>query len=171
MLATVILLANPAITGAQAGTADLACGYLVPAVIAAAMARTLPWPSWRRGMRLYALVGGFVWIGLQVRSLFHPGALGLARVPIEDAEMWCWSGAWLAYGAGLLVAGVRLGDRRIRIAALAVIALVTAKVFLFDMGGLGGLWRVASFLGLGLALIALGAAYRRFVLVASPPGP
>jgi len=31
---------------------------------------------------------------------------------------------------------------------------------------LDGLWRVVSFLGLGLALIGLGAAYRRFVLPA-----
>ncbi len=44
-----------------------------------------------------------------------------------------------------------------------MIGLVTLKVFLVDMSGLEGLWRVLSFLGLGLALIALGAVYRRFV--------
>jgi uncharacterized membrane protein len=47
--------------------------------------------------------------------------------------------------------------------ALGVVGLVTGKVFLIDMGGLVGLWRVLSFLGLGLTLIALGAVYRRFV--------
>ncbi len=31
------------------------------------------------------------------------------------------------------------------------------------MAGLVGLWRVASFLGLGLTLLSLGAVYRRFV--------
>ena len=40
-------------------------------------------------------------------------------------------------------------------------ALVTAKVFLVDMGGLTGLWRVLSFLGLGLTLIGLGSLYGR----------
>ncbi len=49
---------------------------------------------------------------------------------------------------------------------LGVIALTTLKVFLVDMDALVGLWRVLSFLGLGLALIALGAIYRRFVTVA-----
>jgi len=44
----------------------------------------------------------------------------------------------------------------------AVIGLVCAKVFLIDMSGLTGLWRVLSFLG--LALIGLGAVQRRFVL-------
>ena len=34
--------------------------------------------------------------------------------------------------------------------------------FLVDMSGLEGLWRVLSFLGLGLSLIGLGAVYRRF---------
>jgi uncharacterized membrane protein len=44
------------------------------------------------------------------------------------------------------------------------------KVFLIDMADLTGLWRVVSFLGLGLALIGLGAAHRRFVLP-TRPGP
>ena len=50
-----------------------------------------------------------------------------------------------------------------------VIGLTAAKVFLVDMSGLVGLWRVLSFLGLGLALISLGAVYRRFVAGNSPP--
>jgi len=37
-------------------------------------------------------------------------------------------------------------------------------VFLVDMADLTGLWRVLSFLGLGLALIGLGVVHRRFVL-------
>jgi uncharacterized membrane protein len=64
----------------------------------------------------------------------------------------------------LMVLGIRSGLRKLRLAALGVIGLVCAKVFLVDMAGLAGLWRVLSFLGLGLALIGLGAVYRRFVL-------
>ena len=37
------------------------------------------------------------------------------------------------------------------------------KVFAFDMADLTGLLRVASFLGLGIALLALGFLYRRYV--------
>ena len=36
------------------------------------------------------------------------------------------------------------------------------------MADLTGLWRVLSFLGLGLALIGLGVVHRRFVLPAQP---
>ena len=65
------------------------------------------------------------------------------------------------------VGGIAAGIRRLRLAALAIIGLTAAKVFLVDMAGLVGLWRVLSFLGLGLVLIGLGAAYRR--LVVPPP--
>ena len=50
-----------------------------------------------------------------------------------------------------------------RLSALAVVGLTSAKVFLIDMAGLDGLWRALSFLGLGLTLIGLGAVFRRFV--------
>ena len=46
-----------------------------------------------------------------------------------------------------------------------MIATVCAKVFAIDMSGLTGPWRVLSFLGLGLALIA--GVYRRGVLPAT----
>ena len=45
---------------------------------------------------------------------------------------------------------------------LSVIMLTVSKVFLFDAAGLSGLYRVASFLGLGLCLIGIGYAYQRY---------
>ena len=50
-------------------------------------------------------------------------------------------------------------------------ALVTAKVFLVDMGGLAGLCRVPSFLGLGLSLIPLGRVYQRIGARRAEPDP
>ncbi len=42
--------------------------------------------------------------------------------------------------------------------------MVTAlKVFLIDMSALADLYRVASFLGLGLSLVGIGYLYQRFV--------
>ena len=117
---------------------------------------------------LFALVAGFVWLSLEVRLLFHPGAR-LGGAGVLDAEMWTFSGVWLAYGAVLMAAGIRFGARMVRLAALAVIAVVVGKVFLVDMAELGGLWRVLSFLGLGLSLIGLGAVFRRFVVTSLAP--
>jgi uncharacterized membrane protein len=93
--------------------------------------------------------------------------MGVNAAPIEAVELWGWSGGWLAYGIGLMAQGIRTSQRLLRLTALGVIGLVCAKVFVVDMSGLTGLWRVLSFLGLGLALICLGAVYRRFVLPAA----
>ena len=48
--------------------------------------------------------------------------------------------------------------------ALAVAGIAVLQAFLFDLGELEGLYRAASFLGLGLCLIAIGWLYRRFVV-------
>jgi uncharacterized membrane protein len=45
------------------------------------------------------------------------------------------------------------------------------KVFLFDAADLRDLWRVASFLGLGVVLMGLGYVYRRFVFAERSTAP
>ncbi len=50
-----------------------------------------------------------------------------------------------------------------RYAALLVLVVTVLKVFLLDMNDLAGLWRVASFLGLGLSLVGIGYLYQRFL--------
>jgi uncharacterized membrane protein len=145
--------------------------YALPALLAALAVARAPEARAPRGLEtlvaVYALAAAFAWVTLEVRRGFHAEEMGWAR--ITDAEMYAYSGAWLLLGALLLTIGIRSGRKEIRLAALGVIALTTLKVFLFDMGALVGLWRVLSFLGLGLALIALGAIYRRFVTPATVP--
>uniref|UniRef100_UPI0018DF4DE5 DUF2339 domain-containing protein n=1 Tax=Roseomonas rosulenta TaxID=2748667 RepID=UPI0018DF4DE5 len=142
--------------------------YALPALLVAMAVARAPEARVPQGLAqalsAYALVSGFAWVTLEVRRAFHPTEIGWAA--ITEAEMYAYSGAWLLLGALLLAIGIRSGRKEIRLAALGVIALTTLKVFLFDMGALVGLWRVLSFLGLGLALIALGAIYRRFVVTA-----
>jgi uncharacterized membrane protein len=159
-----IMVVNPMVTGAAAGATDLLAAYLVPAGLAVLACRKLPSPGLRTVAGAYAVLAGFTWITLQVRQVFHPAAMGFPGMPVEAAELWLWSGAWLAYGIGLMVLGIRSGQRLLRLTALGVIGLVCGKVFAIDMSDLTGLWRVLSFLGLGLALIGLGVVYRRFVL-------
>ena len=164
--AVLILLLNPALTGEAAGIFSLFVAYVAPAIVAILSRRYLADAKLRRVLAAYALVAGFAWITLQIRQVFHPDQMSILFGSIEDAELWAWSGGWLLYGAALMFLGIRAGERALRLAALGVIGLVCAKVFLIDMSGLTGLWRVLSFLGLGLALIGLGAVQRRFVLPA-----
>ena len=48
-------------------------------------------------------------------------------------------------------------------AGLGVMALVVLKVFGVDMSNLEGLYRIASFVGLGFCLVGIGWLYQRFV--------
>jgi uncharacterized membrane protein len=165
-----LLTDNPLVADHPIGTwpvlNPLLPAYALPALALAWLARmpeaaTLPrLPAILGGL---ALVAAFLWVTLEVRRAFHPFTMGIDMAGFEDAELWAYSGAWLVFGIALMAAGIRFRVPALRLAAIAVVGLTAAKAVLVDMGDLVGLWRVLSFLGLGLTLIALGAAYRRFV--------
>ena len=168
---TLLLFGNPGFSGDKTEPIILIVAYLLPAGLAMHARSRVASPRLQRALAGYALVSVFVWITLAIRHKFHPDDMSLFNGPFSDPELWSWSGGWLAYGAALMAWGIRANDKGCRLAALAVIGLVCAKVFLIDMSDLGGLWRVVSFLGLGVALIGLGAVHRRFVLPMKPkPG-
>lgn len=67
------------------------------------------------------------------------------------------SALWSITGAATLVLGLTRGKRELRLGGLAVLIASVAKVFLFDLATLTSIYRVASFIALGLIL--LGGAY------------
>ncbi|WP_237213658.1 DUF2339 domain-containing protein [Falsiroseomonas oryziterrae] len=172
-LGSCMILANPAVFAGIAVTGwpvlnALLLAYAVPAAAAgwAASAReTDAWPPARPLLGGYAILSAFAWVTLEVRHLFQADAMALSQAAPGEAELYAYSGAWLLLAGALLALGIRAGVPALRLGALAVIAVTIVKVFLVDMGGLVGLWRVLSFLGLGLTLIALGWVYRRFVVL------
>ena len=68
---------------------------------------------------------------------------------------------WAALGFGSLVAGLVRELRPLRLAGLALLGLAVGKVFIVDLAALESIWRVASFLALGLLLLAGAFAYQR----------
>ncbi|HVJ34632.1 MAG TPA: DUF2339 domain-containing protein [Terriglobia bacterium] len=117
-----------------------------------------------------AIVTGFVGVSILNRQFFTgpivawPSGLFITDLK-SDGELYGYSLAWLGYGAVLILLAITTDSRPLRHAAAGVILLAILKVFLIDAAGLTGLYRVASFLGLGLCLIVLGYLYQRFVLV------
>lgn len=102
-----------------------------------------------------------------VRQLTH-GAL--LTGPVWRTENWLYSAACLALAIVWLWRGIAAGIADLRLAGLALLTLVTLKVFLIDAAALEGLLRILSFLGLGVALIGIGWAYGRMTR-ATPPEP
>ncbi len=81
----------------------------------------------------------------------------------SDAESWAYSVAWLLLGLVFLGYGLLRGSLEARIASAALIVLAALKVTLFDLAGIGGFWRAASFICLGAVLIGIGLVYQKII--------
>lgn len=71
------------------------------------------------------------------------------------------SAAWALYAAILVVVGIRRRYAPIRYFAIALFGLTLAKVFVVDLGTLGGIYRVAGFIVVGLILLVVSFLYQR----------
>lgn len=116
-------------------------------------------PPLLRGGFAFMLV--FVLASYNVRQFFHPHFLMQGET--TNAETYTYSAIWLLLGAALLFMGTLKQNKPMRVASLVLMILTVGKVFLYDAGELTGLYRVASFLGLGFSLLGLSWFYSRFV--------
>ena len=135
------------------------------ATLDAALVAAWLWPRradrYWRGAMLAAIV---IAVAASVRQATHGTIL---TGPIDRTENWLYSAAFLGLALVWLTHGIRQGLGDLRIVGLGLLFLVTFKVFLIDAAVLEGILRILSFLGLGIALIAISWAYRRFVSVQS----
>jgi len=60
------------------------------------------------------------------------------------------------------VTGMVLRERMYRWLGLALLSCTLGRVFIFDVWRLGALYRILSFLALGLVLLVLGFLYNRY---------
>jgi uncharacterized membrane protein len=94
---------------------------------------------------------------LMVRQGFQGPILSRPGVPA--AESYGYSLAGLLLSIALLLGGIRLPDKALRLAGLILLTATALKVFLIDASALAGVLRILSFLGLGVALIGIGKLY------------
>ena len=72
--------------------------------------------------------------------------------------------AWAVFAVGLLIAGIVGRSKVARIASIALLAATVSKAFMHDLLRLGGLYRVASFVGLAVCLALVAVVFQKFVL-------
>lgn len=104
----------------------------------------------------------FVWINLTVFDAFgtelSTGGVW-RRMPAQDLTL---SLAWAVYALVLLTVGFGRRIGALRWTGLGFLMLTLCKLFLYDLGELEDLYRVASFVGLALSLLGVSLAYQRF---------
>ena len=142
----------------------LLLAYAAPAALFLAVARAArpaEHPSVTFSTAGFALLLGFAYVTLETRHAFR-GADLRAGVS-SDAESYAYSAVWLVYAGVLLAGGLWAKSQALRCGSLVVVMAAVLKVFVVDMDVLTGLWRVASFFGLGLCLVGIGLLYQRLV--------
>jgi len=168
-----LVVSNPLVTGKSIGDWPilniLMLAYLLPALACFGFARILrgELPVWlQRSIAPFGLLLLFVYVTFEIKHAFQGRTLDF--VTFSDAELYAYSIGWLAFAGVLLAIGIWKRSTPARHAALAVLLATVVKVFVFDMADLTGLYRAASFIGLGLSLVGIGFLYQRFVFRRDP---
>lgn len=111
-----------------------------------------PWRPALEGVAAVAVVYGC--------SLAIVDAAGANGETTQSGQL-LLSAFWSLTGLAALVAGLVRDVRRLRLGGLALLGIAVAKVFLVDLQTLDSIYRVGSFIGVGLLLIAGAFAYQR----------
>lgn len=155
-LLLVVFWYNPLWSSTEISTTPLLnlllLSYGLPTLLLLVLWRQLP-GTLNRYAAMAAGLNGLLFISMQIRHLWQ-GELSLAN-PTPDGELYTYSAVWLLLAAIALLGGSWLQRRSLYRGGMALLLVVVAKLFLIDMSDLRGLWRVASFMGLGLGLLAL----------------
>ncbi|MGH1373979.1 MAG: DUF2339 domain-containing protein [Cellvibrionaceae bacterium] len=141
--------------------------YGAPALVAYMSYRCFE-PSLRRVSAIVAGLAAFIFISIQIRH-FWQGSIDLS-LPTSSGELYTYSVVWLALAIAIILGGSwvyssgSVAAQQTYRAGMILLALVIVKLFLIDMSDLQGLLRVASFMGLGLALLGIAYLHKRLSL-------
>lgn len=170
-LDTSALVFGQDVQGSSPGIQDNFLLYVLPMGVAVAWARVPRYLRSKIGnptMNPTALSLGFVDLTMQsvALGLGFIAATALTRDFIGTGELaiYAYSVVWLLLGIAYLAWGVWQKLKLPRSVAFGVLALTVLKVFLLDASELTGLYRVLSFLGLGVALLLIAYGYNRFIV-------
>ena len=93
-------------------------------------------------------------------TVFRPDVWAKMRA-LGIARDFSYSALWMAYGAMLMTIGFWRASAFLRWQALVLIAFTTLKVFVYDTSELDRIYRILSFIVLGILLLAISFAYQR----------
>jgi uncharacterized membrane protein len=144
--------------GLRDGVDDLAAAALAIALTGAGAATLVRLREWRPEMR-QALELMFA-----VAAIYLPSIAIVDATATEGADQTpqvLLSSFWGLTGLAALIYGLVRDDKRVRLGGLALLGLAVVKVVVYDLSTLEEIYRVLSFIALGLLLLAGAFAYQR----------
>ncbi|MDG5769184.1 DUF2339 domain-containing protein [Mycolicibacterium fortuitum] len=152
--------------------AGLTVSSLIGSVLVIAAAGAISW-AWAVDRTADQEVVRLVWVAAAMAAGYAVTVFAVtAGVAIGGTGAGFFGGhmvatiCWIAVAAGLLGYAARRprAQRSLPIGGgMALVAAAMAKLFLFDLGTLDGMFRVAVFIVVGLALLGMGAGYARLL--------
>ncbi|MGZ0708076.1 DUF2339 domain-containing protein [Coraliomargarita sp. W4R53] len=115
----------------------------------------------RRIYQVAAMLLGFVWASFLVQDYY--GGSQLLGGNNSSAEIYTYSVVWLLLAVIYQAVGLWRSQPAIHVGSLILLLVTIGKVFLVDAAALEGLFRVLSFLGLGLSLLGIGFFYNKVI--------
>ncbi|MDO6823053.1 DUF2339 domain-containing protein [Marinobacter sp. 1_MG-2023] len=111
-----------------------------------------------------AAAGFLLFTALEIRQLWQGSDMAF-WFGMTEGELYTYSVVGMLYAIAAIIYSTVYSAKSAHImlykAGMALLGMVIGKIFLLDMAGLQGLWRVAAFMGLGLALLGLAWMYRK----------
>jgi uncharacterized membrane protein len=104
-------------------------------------------------------------------SGYSESSVELSR--LSNLQQLSLSGVWLLYSVVLMVVGIWRRHRGIRISSIILFGFTILKIFIYDLSFLETLYRIFSFIGLGVILLVVSYLYQRYkdvILGEAKPG-
>ena len=113
-----------------------------------------------------AVILMFLLLNIEIADFYSTGRTIAFNFTATLAQDLTYTLGWAAFAVALLAAGIMLRNQPARIASLALLVVTIFKCFFHDLARLGGLYRVASFVGLAVCLALVALVMQKFVLSA-----
>ncbi len=109
----------------------------------------------------FSLLLLFLFVTLEVRQIYRGEFIYSGKATL--AEKYTYSIAWILMGILLVIIGIIRRSDILRYSSLVVMVISIFKVFLYDSLALKDLYRILSFVGLGVSLFLLAYLYHNVV--------
>ncbi|HEY0735931.1 MAG TPA: DUF2339 domain-containing protein [Herpetosiphonaceae bacterium] len=143
-------------------------------------------PEWRLPQLWYTLIALLIFelITVETNDVFEHAMSTMGLFPsneaaweagnrLENLQQLAISSVWLAYASVLIGLGFWRRVPALRLGAILLAGITILKIFVYDLAFLEPLYRIFSFIGLGLILLGVSYLYQRYkaLIFGTPVAP